>query len=204
MIIGKDFKSLYQFLKKVYDIFNKGNDNTILYCDEQCILRYAAVNLSGSIELKSKDVNVLIGTLESECFYELVKMPRDRFKLKPIIKKDITDEMVQQLNQLDNIFNNLEFVCDIYSEDGRVLSKLTRLSNRYISDSYIKLIHQFGRCGVFAHGLYIVLKKEEWFEKEEITTTEDIAFFCETFKSVDENIQAKMNYDKQNGFASII
>lgn len=200
MIVGKEFKSMFTFLTKVYGILNKGGDNTIIYMNDNTELMYQAFCISGKIKITKDNVSVLNEDIMKNKFYELSRLPRDRFKLKPIEQTAVTDEMRESLESLIKRFSGGTFVCEINDDEHRLISKITRLTERYINDSYLPMMNKFGDCEVWKKGSYITLMKNEFNEKEYMNIEEEMCFYCETYQSVDENIQGKMKFDEEVKF----
>lgn len=196
MIVGKEFKSMYKFLTKVYEILNKGGNNAILYTNSENELMYQAFCISGKIKITRDQENMLNDDLKKYRFYELSKLPRERFKLKEIELEN--DEMKEEKQTLLNRFEiTYDFVCELKGDEERQISKLTRLCERYINDSYSKMIKNFGACEVSATGQYIMFEKNEYFKDEMMNAEESMCLFCETYRSVDENIQGKLKFEEQ-------
>lgn len=200
MIISKEFKSMFTFLTKVYGILNKGGDNTIIYMNENAELMYQAFCISGKIKITKDNVSVLNEDIVKNKFYELSRLPRDRFELKAVDRSAVTDEMKEALESLTKRFSGGTFVCEISDDEHRLISKITRLTERYINDSYLSMMNKFSACEVWQHGSYITLMKNEFIEKEYVNIEEEMCFYCETYQSVDENIQGKMKFDEEVKF----
>lgn len=203
MIVGKEFKSMFQFLSKVYDILNKGGDETILYVNEECELMYQAFCISGKIKIMKDNETALQDELEKRMFYELSRLPRDRFKLKPIMRKNETDDMKEALEKLESRFANksFSFVCELAAIEHHLISRVTRLCERYISDSYLGMIKKFGACEVSTAGSYIILAKNEFFKDEMLNAEEYMCLYCETYKSIDETVQGKLRFEEEQKYA---
>lgn len=196
MIVGKGSKTMYTLLKKVYGIIDKGYDNTIIYVSEDYELMYQASFVSGKMKITKNKVTILEGAVEKNRFYELSKLPRNRFDLKPIGLEKVTENMEMALSILKNTFTGGYFVCELSACEHQLISKVTRLTERYINDSYMSMMRKFGECEVWHKGSCIILKKNELVEKEALNVEEEMCFYCETYKSVDENIQGKMQFDE--------
>lgn len=202
MIVGKEFKSMYIFLKKVYGILNKGGDDAILYANANGELMYKSFCVSGKIKIVREEQNLLKDELKQNCFYELSKLPRDRFKLKEIEDKKVTDDMRETLQTLiKKIRLSSDFVCEVSEDDDHLISKITRLCERYVSDTYIGMIKSFGTCEVSAKGPYITLEKNEYFKDERADAEETMCLYCETYKDIDENVQGKMKFEEQERYS---
>lgn len=201
MIVGKEFKSMFQFLSKVYDILNKGGDNTILYVNDECELMYQAFCVSGKIRITKDNETMLQDELEKRMFYELSRLPRDRFKLKPVSRQDETDDMKEALEKLKSRFASPStFVCELAAIEHHLMSRVTRLCERYISDSYLGAIKKFGACEVSTAGSYITLAKNEFFKDEMLNAEEYMCLYCETYKSVDETVQGKLRFEEEQKY----
>lgn len=200
MIVSKEFKSMFTFLTKMYGILNKGGDNTIIYMNENTELMYQAFCISGKIKFTKDNVSVLNEDIVKNRFYELSRLPRDRFNLKPVEQTAVTDEMKESLESLVKRFSGGKFVCEVGDDEHRLISKITRLTERYINDSYLPMMNKFESCEVWLHGSYITLMKHEFVEKEYVNIEEEMCFYCETYQSVDENIQGKMKFDEEVKF----
>ena len=205
MIVGKEFKSMFQFLSKVYDILNKGGDNTILYVNDECELMYQAFCISGKIKILKDNETALQDELEKRMFYELSRLPRDRFKLKPIPRTNETDDMKEALEKLKSRFaSQSTFVCELVALEHHLISKITRLCERYISDTYLSTIKKFGACEVSAAGSYIILAKNEFFKDEMLNAEEYMCLYCETYKSIDENVQGKLRFEEEQRYGGTV
>ena len=108
--------------------------------------------------------------------------------------------MKESLDSLIKRFSGGTFVCEISDDEHRLISKITRLTERYVNDSYLPMMNKFGDCEAWKKGSYITLMKNEFNEKEYVNIEEEMCFYCETYQSVDENIQGKMKFDEEMKF----
>lgn len=184
MIIQPEMsKELFHFLKKVYNFLNKEKSkNQLIYLNEQQELCYIVGNIAGSIKITKQQTSVF-EKLEKEKFYELSMLPGSKFKLK-IIKENINEELISHKDIMLRALNQGEYKCCISYGNFATVSSISRYIDRYINDSYVKIITNFGECDVYENNLGIILERNT-VEKEMLDVTETIFFYCKTYEEVD-------------------
>lgn len=201
MIIEKETKSIYALLKKVYEILNKGGEHTALYVNEELEIIYQANGISGKIKATRDGYTVFQGSLEKERFYELSKLPRDMFKLKVIEYADVTQPMKETLESLQSRFSENEFINSMGDEEHCLLSRITRTTKMYISDSFLPFIKKFGGCSVWKKGAYVILSRSFFPQGEYMQIDEIICFSCETYGDADKRTQEKIMHEEEQKYA---
>ncbi len=199
VVVGKEFKGLYAFLSKTYGIMNKGSSNAFIYFSKNNELMFQDFDVAGQIRMKKSGTDVLQESLKNNSFYELQKLPRDRFRLKEIEEKDVTEDMIKEKDKLIERFHG-EFVCEIESDEFRIMSKITRVAERYVRDSAISIIKKFGACDVYQNGMHLIFQKHEFIKDTPFETDEKMCIAAETYRQVDEYVQGKMKFEEEQRF----
>lgn len=202
MIITKDFKTMYAFLKMVFEQMNKGSDQTFIYADADKTIEWGANGIGGIFETDDSSGNSanFDDDFQPLSFYDLSKLPQDRFRLKKL-----ETPPTYMSEQLENFRKYTEipqtYKCDLSEDEYRIASTLTRITKMYIPDRYIKIISKFGECNVNTAGQVLIVSKNTYDEKMDINVGNYIYFRCEDFASHDENIQGKMQFDLKEGMS---
>lgn len=201
MIITKETKTLYNFLNKVFTYINNDSKESIVYVDESRRICYLTSTVAGSA-IFTKQGEEQMEELSKDMFYEIAKMPRNRIKLKEISAQDISEDMSKSLPQLKHIIDSKKsLACELDSYEYRIASKITRLAKRYISDSYVSIISKHLPCEVYVGGMYMSIERCEYDKDTNIQLDEQVCFLCEDFKTVDENVQGKLQFDFEEEMA---
>lgn len=191
MIIEKEMKSAYDFIKRVYSIFSKVDEKwQLLYMADHGRLIYGIPNMSGSLTIQKNNLSIMEEWLDSMTFYELLKLPQGSYMIRAVY--DVSEDKKQRVEKINELLSSGERICDLSSVDKAKISKLTRISHKYISDSKLGIIQRFGDCEVFIGEHNLMLKRVLDDEKENAKVYERVLFDVE---SVEEHTQQQMNVD---------
>lgn len=176
-------RELFNYLKKIYNFFNKEkSNNSLIYLSKDKELCYIVGNIAGSIKITKQQTSVF-EKMEIEKFYELSMLPGSRFKLK-VLKENIDEELISHRNTMIRALNEGKWKCNISYKNYATISSISRYVSRYINDSYVKIISKFGECDVYENDLGIILERAT-VENEKLDVIETMFFYCKTYEEVD-------------------
>lgn len=184
MIVTKNDKHLYAFLKDAFNVMGRSTSNKFLMGDNGT-LYFNTFYIKGKITVNryvSKK-----GALEEEPLYSFdqhfytLKMLDDKsFELKEGLQVAKTgDESEELRKQLINEFENLWNICTLDKDSSTVIATLTQYSNFLIPDRYVGLISKLGDCSVYKKDKSIVCTKRESVDKENVTVETSLLFVCD-------------------------
>lgn len=184
MIVTKNDKHLYAFLKDAFNVMGRSTSNKFLMSDGGT-LYFNTFYIKGKItitKLISKK-----GALEEEPFYKFgtsfytLKMLDDKsFELKEGFQVAKTDDEKEEIKkQLIDSFDKLWSICGLEKQSSTIIATLTEYANFLIPDRYVGLISKLGDCNVYKKDKSIVCTKKEYIEKENMNIETSLLFVCD-------------------------
>ena len=197
MIITKDEKQLYSFLKDAFNVMGRSRSKKFLLGDGGA-LYFNTFYVKGKITLKRRK-NVkgkLVDTNVSDfgqSFYTLKMLDDKSFELKE--DKNMSDSTEEHNSEEGrelrvetlNYFEDNTFSTSVGEDLSTLLSTITRHTHVLIPDRYLGLISKMGGCDVYVKARNIMVEKETFVEKEEITVKKSLVFICDYDQEDEEN-----------------
>lgn len=200
LIVGKELKNIYEFLNRVYAIFNKApEDRTALFLTQKGRLIYSSPKYAGSLKIQQNNITILSEALDGSKYYAISRLPGDRYMLKALLMDDVSEQCRIDIDKAKGIVTRFnKKICDIESDEISIISKLSRLSNTYIGDHYFSSIAKFGKCEAYIGDRWIMLSKEFYDDKNYQTIFEKLVLPVLPYDEVEESVQEMMfNHEEE-------
>lgn len=184
MIVTKNDKHLYAFLKDAFNVMGRSTSNKFLMGNDGT-LYFNTFYIKGRITV-NKFVSKK-GVLEEKprysfgnAFYTLKMLDDKSFEVKEGLQIAKSDEESEELKtQLIEDFEKLWSICSLDKESLTVIATITQSANFLVPDRYAGLISKLGDCNVYKKDKSIVCVKRESIDKENMTVETSLKFVCD-------------------------
>lgn len=184
MIITKEEKHLYAFLKEAFNIMGRSTSQKYLL-GENGTLYFSTFYIKGSINIRMlKEKNGKMEEVDKNSFgnnfYSLKMLDDKSFELKEDLPKLFEDETAEDLRAITTtLFQNHTYVRELEDTRTTLLSTITKTTDIYVPDRFLGLIEKMGECELYVQNNMLLLKKEKNVEKEKITVKTSMLFVCQ-------------------------
>lgn len=183
MIVKKEDKQLYDFLKDAFNIMGRSNSEKYLLGDKGT-LYFSTFYIKGSISIKMlAEKNGKMEEVDKNSFgtsFYTLKMRDDKsFELKEdstIVKEE--EHASVKVNTAE-LFKGHEYVRKLENIRTTLISTITNDTGVFVPDRFLGLISKMGECDVYVKDNKIMCMKEKNIEKEKLSVKTCLLFVCD-------------------------
>ena len=186
--ITKEDKVIYKFLNMASQVLKNDNGEAVVFV-EKGILYFGTWNISGYLKLTQN--SWIVHEDYKDGFYEIFKTLKQDFNMNML--KAYDDEKLRELNQMKSrvllslSYNQSRYLCRIEEEESCAIAKISNETDKFLKDSYLGMIKCLKEIEVHENDYYILLKREQHLEKENMDVETVISLFCEKTKDLEFN-----------------
>lgn len=183
MIVKKEDKQLYNFLKDAFNIMGRSNSDKFLL-GEEGTLYFSTFYIKGSITIKMLDEKN--GKMEEvnknsfgKSFYTLKMCDDKSFELKEDLLFENAEQNIDVRKNTAELFKGHEYVRTLEDIRTTLISTITNDTGVYVPDRFLGLISKMGDCDVYVKDKKIMCAKEKNIEKEKLLVKTCLLFVCD-------------------------
>ena len=183
LIVTKEDKHLYKFLKDAFSIMGSSTSQKYLLGEEGA-LHFSTFFIKGRIEIKMlAEKNGKMEEVDKNSFknhFYTLKMRDDKsFELKENDTIFNVEEAIEIRAKEEKLYKGYEFVRNLEEIRTTVLGTLYKETDIFVPDRYLGLIKKMGNCEVYAKDNDIMCVKEQTDDKERLIIKTYLLFICE-------------------------